>query len=208
MFEGPFETHLTVASNCDDGALAGWAARNGAKYTRIVLDAGSTPDQPMLTTRGRGPLADALAAARIATERLATEVGARVVRVKVEASPFNPDVPHTTADAARSPAGCHFEHHVKVILDDAAHVATVTALAAPHGGHVSRNARRGPVDGRHERFVTQRCHRVGRDEAGRRLDALLAALRPVATVAEIEREYVVFDGRPDLDDGWIGGSPG
>jgi hypothetical protein len=59
-FAGAFETHLTVPlpSRPDDSdeALHQWANRHGIKYTRIRLDRGSTPDQPMLTYRGQGIL--------------------------------------------------------------------------------------------------------------------------------------------------------
>lgn len=56
-FAGEFETHLTVAHSSradDEDRLRGWAERHGVKYTRIMLDRGATPDQPMLTVRGHG----------------------------------------------------------------------------------------------------------------------------------------------------------
>jgi hypothetical protein len=139
--------------------------------------------------------------------------GFGVARVKIEATPWNEDVPRTAAEARALPPGCHFEHHVKLALADDAEVATVRALAERHSAHVSRNARRelggrGGADGGgargHERFVTQRCRDVGRPEARRRLDALLDTLSAAGFKAvEVEEEFVVHDDRPALDNGWI-----
>ncbi|MDX3511172.1 hypothetical protein PV755_19865 [Streptomyces caniscabiei] len=226
-FAGEFETHLTVAAGSvagDEGRIRRWAERHRVKYTRIVLDRGAVPDQPMLTVRGRGALSAQRAAASAWVERLGAE-GFAVARVKIEATPWNADVPRTAAEARALPPGCYFEHHVKLALADGTEVATVRALAERHEAHVSRNARRAlratgraggqrgaaggdGSDGRpargHERFVTQRCRDVGRPEARRRLDALLDALATAGFEAvEVEEEFVVHDDRPQLDAGWI-----
>ncbi|WP_236068037.1 hypothetical protein [Streptomyces brasiliscabiei] len=211
-FAGEFEIHLTVAPTAgagdatatgDDGRIRRWAGRHGVKYTRIVLDRGTTPDQPMLTVPGEGVLSARRAAARKWAARLAGE-GFRVARVKIEAAPWNEDVPRTAAEARALPPGCYFEHHVKLALADDAEVAAVRSLAGRHRAHVSRNARRALGGSGHERFVTQRCRDVGRPEARRRLDALLDALAAAGFEAvEVEEEFVVHDDRPALDDGWI-----
>ncbi|MFE7652331.1 hypothetical protein ACFU6M_05300 [Streptomyces bottropensis] len=210
-FAGEFETHLTVVIGDEsrgggEGRVRRWARRHRVKYTRIVLDRGATPDQPMLTVRGEGSLSARRAAASEWVERLGTE-GFGVARVKIEAAPWNEDVPLTAAEARTLPPGCYFEHHVKLALADDREVGRVRALAERHAAHVSRNARRA-VGGRggrgHERFVTQRCRDVGRPEARRRLDALLDALAEAGFEAvEVEEEFVVHDDRPDLDSGWI-----
>ncbi|PZG95255.1 hypothetical protein C1I97_27230 [Streptomyces sp. NTH33] len=210
QFAGEFETHLTVRSEtCGGGGepLLLWAERHGIKYTHIVLDRGRTPDQPMLTCRGQGSLAGQLATARQWSKRLLDD-GFRVVRVKIEAAPWNDEVPKTDAEATDLPEGCYFEHHVKLVLSGELEVAAVRTLAVPHSAHVSRNARRASADGRHERFVTQRCRGVGRAEAGRRLDALLRALAEAGhTAVEVEEEFVVHDGNFAADAGWIEDEP-
>ena len=96
--------------------------------------------------------------------------------MKIEASPLCAGVPRDDAAAATEPAGRYFEHHVKLLLAPDADTARLVGLAMRHAAHVSRNALRAREDGRLERFVTQRCHRVGRPEARRRFEALLAAL--------------------------------
>lgn len=203
QFVGDFEVHLTVRPPSDESRLAEWAAARGLRYTRIVLDRGTVPDQPMLTFTVSGMLADSNRAVE-AYARALRAAGFSLARTKIEASPFNEEIPQTTEQAVALPAGCYFEHHVKLILVGEADVLRVRALVEPHAAHVSRNARRSAGQGRHERFVTQRAHGVGRSEAGARLEALLADLTAAGFPAiEVEREFVVYDDHPGLDAGWI-----
>ncbi|MCO8277739.1 hypothetical protein M1L60_44915 [Actinoplanes sp. TRM 88003] len=196
MFDGEFEIHLTVRA---DPGPAGYAEAHGLKYTRIVLDRGTTPDQPMLTARAHGPFAAVAAEAHEWQARLVAE-GFTVTRVKVEASPFNADVPQHEAQASPDR---YFEHHIKLVVDTDG-IELARHVSSRHDAHVSRNARRGDPDGHHERFVTQRCYDCGLPEARRRLDALLADLTGL-TVVEVEQEYVVLDSNPAVDAGWITG---
>ncbi|HEY0698472.1 MAG TPA: hypothetical protein VGD43_11760, partial [Micromonospora sp.] len=131
-FEGLFESHLTVEPTDDGERLRALAQRYGAKYTRIVLDRGSSPDQPMVTFRGSGLLDEQRASTRAWTRRL-REAGFLVSRVKIEAAPDNADLPQT----ADLPEGCYFEHHVKVVLADGAGIAAVRAVSERHAAHVS-----------------------------------------------------------------------
>ncbi|RFU40518.1 hypothetical protein DZF91_16725 [Actinomadura logoneensis] len=205
--KGDFEIHLTVAASDASRAREAAAAR-GLKLTLIELARGRTPTQPMLSLRRSGT-GDTVLAEAARTARDLRGDGLRVVRVKVEAAPWNDGVPRT--DAEGDALGSYFEHHVKLLLapeSDPAALAALAALAVPHGAHVSRNVRRVRPDGRPERFVTQRCHRVGAPTAGARLDALVGALRAAGhEIAEVEREYVVHDDTPSLDDGWITEDP-
>ncbi|MGH3737510.1 MAG: nucleotidyl transferase AbiEii/AbiGii toxin family protein [Micromonosporaceae bacterium] len=201
---GDFEIHLTVWERAAD-RLADFATRHGLTYTEIVLDRGEQPVQPMLNVRCRGTLQDALRTARHWRDELR---GARldVSRTKLEAAPWNTGVPGTDAGAAGEPRDRYFEHHVKLLLPDArtARLVGLTELVTPHQARLSHNARRVRDDGRQERFVTQRCHRVGRETARRRLDALLAALRQAGhEPLSVEQEYVVSDNALTMDRGWI-----
>jgi hypothetical protein len=211
-FAGDFETHLTLTPSrlSDDGddrddAVRLWATRHEMKYTRILLEHGRTPDQPMLTYRGKGTLTAQRSQARTWVERLHRD-GLSVTRVKIEASPWNDDVPQSAQEAAALPPGCYFEHHVKLVLAGTAEVEAVRELSARHDGHLSRNARRVLSDGRHERFVTQRRRGVGRPEARQGLDALLNELAAAGHPAvEVEEEFVVHDDNPGVDAGWADG---
>jgi hypothetical protein len=204
---GEFETHLTIRLDSSQAIapLALWASARGLKFTHILLDLGQTVSQPMLTRYGRGVLAEELTAAT----RLRTELesaGFAVSRIKVEAALGNVGVPHTNADVSSHPPGRYFEHHVKLLLDSNLDRTALVELAQCHRAHLSRNALRLRSDGRHERFVTQRCYAVGRSDARRDLDALLDALESGGyEILDVEEEFVVYDSNVAIDAGWIDG---
>ncbi|MFC4117386.1 hypothetical protein [Nonomuraea zeae] len=199
-FAGAFDIHVTVAAGAAVEHLASWAAGNGGKPTHIVLARGEVPSQPMLTFAGRGTLTGQRAAAAMSAAWLREE-GFDVVRVKIEAAPWNEDVP-LSAQAAAALPGCYFEHHAKVAVPgDPTALATI---AGRHSAHVSRNARQLHGDGSHERFVTQRCRNVGLPEARRRFDELVAELKSSGfVVLEAEQAFVLHDDNPGIDNGWI-----
>ncbi|MFF2779162.1 hypothetical protein ACFVU3_30240 [Streptomyces sp. NPDC058052] len=188
---GTYETHITVRCGSEDERtrLASWADRRGLKLTTIVLARGRTPVQPMLTLpdrTGHPALVEAL-----------RSDGFAPVRVKVETVPWS--------EEPAGPGGGYHEHHLKLALPAAYDRAALEALVVPHGAHVSWNARRalpGP-GGRHERFVTQR-HPGPAPAALRACDALLAALTAAGhEVVGEERERVLSDSDPAVDEGWL-----
>lgn len=206
-FDGELETHLTVgdASQPSVARLSDWAAARGLGFTHIVLARGRHRSQPMVTLRGNdradawieGPVAQAV-------DDLARD-GFRVVRAKAEAAPWAQGVPQQDIDARLAPPHLHFEHHVKLRLTRDADLDALADRVTGHTAHLSWNARRTRADGHQERFVTQRCHGVGRATAERRLHTLVAVLAatPGARILEIEREYVLHDTHLGLDAGWI-----
>lgn len=203
---GDFEIHITAYAHQAE-ALSAFAAEHGVKFVHIVLDRGAFASQPMLTLPGRGTLTDQYAAVRDWRRKL-DAAGIRPCRCKIELVPWGVGVPGSDEQAAAEPAGRYFEHHLKLLLP-AATVADLVALAdlvAPHGARLSRNARRERADGGQERFVTQRCHAVGRATAQRRLDALVETVRAAGhEVLAVEQEYVVSDSHVHHDRGWLDG---
>lgn len=220
MTDGHFEAHITV--NCDNGTasasrLERWSAARGWKFTHIVLARGRTPSQPMLTLRGSGSYEEQLRSCQRASKSL-WDAGFSPVRVKIEVPPWETAVPRSDVEA-RLRGGCggpsgyagqYFEHHLKVLLDPVGPCADVcldalTATAVAHNAHVSWNARRiRGGTGRHERFVTQRCHGVGLPAAQEQLAALTRAVKDLSIeIAEVEQEFVVYDSNTGIDDGWI-----
>ncbi|MEU4208656.1 hypothetical protein AB0F13_01410 [Streptomyces sp. NPDC026206] len=204
-FTGDFEAHVTVRATAPDevSAIERYAAARSVKFAHIVLNRGRTPSQPMLTLRSSGAL-PAVREAVAGVVRGVRDAGFAVVRVKIEAAPWAEGVPESDEAAVALGAGYYFEHHIKLLLPSGADVAALARLATGHSAHLSRNARRVRADGRAERFVTQRCHAVGRRTAGARLDALVAAVRADGyDMASVEREFVVHDSDESLDAGWI-----
>ena len=208
-----YEAHVTV--RCGPKGLPRlerWARDAGLKLTHIVLARGRMVSQPMLTLTGADGFDGQHAAARAVAARL-RRAGFEPVRVKIEASPWAPEVPRDDAEAAGLGPGRYFEHHIKLLLDADTDLGALprpsgsgtglAALATAHGAHLSWNARRVRSTGRHERFVTQRCHTVGVDQAGRRLTALLDAVGAEHPILSVEREFVLYDSNLSIDDGWI-----
>ncbi|MFG2482780.1 hypothetical protein ACGFSI_08440 [Streptomyces virginiae] len=186
-----YETHVTV--RCADAAelarLDAWARARELKVTHILLARGRMVSQPMLT------LPD-----RTGHERLVPQLraaGFDPVRVKVETVPWTTDSP--------GPGGGYFEHHLQVLLPADFDRAALEALVAPHGAHLSWNARRVGDGDRHVRFVTQRWRgAAGAAGAGAAFDALVEALWSAGyEMGSGEREFVLYDSDLSLDDGWI-----
>ncbi|GGU39011.1 nucleotidyl transferase AbiEii/AbiGii toxin family protein [Lentzea flava] len=202
MFSGEFELHLT-GSEWQVDELAAFAARHQVKFSHIELHQGEVPSQPMLTIGATGTL-DEVRAVAAQWRRKLFEAELHVVRVKIEAAPWNDGVPQSDEDA--DPA-LYFEHHVKVLMSGTWHdwYARILKAVDGHEAHVSQNARRKYENGTQERFVTQRCFGVGRDTAKQNLAALLADLEEFA-VLEVEEEYVVDDDALHIDNGWIHGT--
>ncbi|KJK33489.1 hypothetical protein UK23_45775 [Lentzea aerocolonigenes] len=201
MFSGEFELHLT-GSEWQVDELAEFAEQHELKFSHIELQRGEMPSQPMLTISAKGTLDEARAVA----ERWRAKMNAAelyLVRVKIEAAPWNEGVPRTDDEAGPE---LYFEHHVKLRLRGnwRDYYMGIYRAMEPHEAHVSRNARRISEDGTEERFVTQRCFGVGRSTAKQRLTALLGDLAEF-DVLEVEEEYVVADDALHLDNGWIHG---
>ncbi|MCQ4082485.1 hypothetical protein NGB36_18225 [Streptomyces sp. RB6PN25] len=199
-----YETHVTVRCEGDEVArLQRWAETAGLKLTRIVLARGRMISQPMLTLRAEGGLAAQHAAAEVLMARLRV-AGFEPVRVKIETTPWSPQAPQDDASVRGQAPDRYFEHHVKLLLDAGFDRQALTAVAVAHGAHLSWNARRIRLEGRQERFVTQRCHGVGARTAGRHLELLLTDLRSSGwEIPAVEREFVLYDNAPDVDAGWI-----
>jgi hypothetical protein len=204
-FQGDFETHITVCLDAPERLveLQEWAAVHGLKCLHIILDRGEHVSQPMLTRHGSGLLRDELAVALELSQLLAA-AGFPVRRIKIEAAVFNQGVPQTNEEARGQRSDGYFEHHVKVALESDVSIAAIRDVAEAHSAHLSRNACRQRADGLQERFVTQRCHSLGRRDARRRLDGLLEALANLGhPIVKVEEEYVVYDSNMAVDAGWI-----
>jgi hypothetical protein len=204
-FSGEFETHITVNLNSVDeiNILQKWGMERGFKFLHILLDRGLTASQPMLTRRGSGNFKDELKIAVDSCQKLQTE-GFSAVRIKIETPPWNQGVPQSNIKAKNLPDDRYFEHHIKLLLEPSADLATLTEIAEQHAAHLSRNALQTRNDGNREQFITQRCKFVGHLEAGQRLQKLLEAIASLGHRAiDVEEEFVVYDSNLKVDDGWI-----
>lgn len=199
---GSFETHITLGARDLERVLE-YARDHGLKVTHIVLGEGKYPSQPMLTRHASGKLSKVLAETHSTANRL-KGLGVETLRVKVETSIENPIVPEDERQASAMPEVWHFEHHVKLLLEDTSDLDLVGGIAESHSARLSRNALRELGQGRQERFLTQRFYHAGKSSAQRALDALVDELhRNHISILETEAEYVVYDSNVALDSGWM-----
>jgi hypothetical protein len=205
-YRGHFEVHITVlaATTALLGRFAEWCRIRELKCVRIVLARGEHVEQPMATWRRSNTTLPLIVeeAQRCAAEL--TGMAIPVVRVKVEASPHNQEVPLHDADATAHGADNYFEHHVKLLRDTTAPCQGLLRACEQYGAHLSRNAFREVAQGQEERFVTLRSYGVGWIASQRQLQLLLAALNELGEqVVEHESEYCVYDSNLALDAGWL-----
>jgi hypothetical protein len=206
-FSGTFETHLTVEPTHEaamDG-LRAIAARYDLKLTHVVLHAGRSASQPMLTRHGEGDDESERREIKSLIQRLEAE-GLHITRVKIEVAPDSHGVPDSAEEASRSHAGTYFEHHVKVLVESLDALSRLLGIAQAHDARLSRNALRIRPDARQERFCTQRCFRMGRTGASVRLRSLVRAITAESfEVLETVQEFVIYDSNLALDEGWLDG---
>lgn len=137
-FAGEFETHITLrlSSEIELATLQDWCVRQAFKCTHIVLERGRHVSQPMLTRRGSGVLTSEIASATAASMQLQS-AGFQVVRIKIEGSPENDNVPLADSDAALQPPDRYFEHHLKLQLKSGANTAALLEVVQKHSAHLS-----------------------------------------------------------------------
>lgn len=200
-FRGTFEAHLTIEAESAERVTAFQSVCDelDVKCVLIELARGQTRSQPMTASYHRGAFGDV--AREI--ERLHAQLWLRgfpVVRVKVEA--VVPAAGLTAGELAAFPDG-YFEFHAKLRLPADANLDELQALCVAHGAHLSRNDRKRDPRGAAERFVTLRQHGDGA-AASAAFDRLLAALAAAGhAVVGTKRELTVYDGKLELDAGWL-----
>lgn len=205
QFTGPFETHITVSVKDleEIEKLRQWSYSKGLKCLHILLDRGFTPSQPMLTQWGEGRLSDELDRVKKLCQVLQAE-GFTIVRIKTEVAADHPSVPQGAADALNYTKYQYFEHHIKVLLPPLKSLNPLIERVEPYCAHLSRNALKMQQDSYQERFITQRCRGVGRQEAKEQLKHLLQAIADLnIPILDIEQEFVVYDSNFELDRDWI-----
>ena len=205
-YNGDFEVHATVCLTHPVSweQFHTWCTQRQVKPVRILLARGEHVDQPMATwRRSRTRLPAVLSEALLVLNEL-QDAGFAVVRLKVEAAPFNQGIPQSDEEAGELPENNYFEHHIKLLRKRKAPCDRLLEICEERSAHLSQNAWREWRPGSEERFVTLRSYCCGRLRYVLRLKALLDALRMIGEqVIEVESEYCVYDSNLDLDRGWL-----
>lgn len=205
-FTGELEIHLTIylGKTKTVAELQEWGRIYDLKCLHIILDRGEVSSQPMLTRRASGKLTDEIGTALHLKELLIAD-GFQVVRIKIEAAPWNENVPQSSAEIIiSSTEKKYFENHIKILMDSQTEHTVLLEKVVRHAAHLSRNALRQSSEGFEERFVTQRNWSIGYSESRQKLNELLQEIRALNyPVIDVEEEYVIYDTNLKIDAGWI-----
>jgi len=201
-FSGEFESHITVLCNEDKFELFRERCHElGAKALIIELNVGRRPVQPMLCKRHTASANDTLHDISSMVDSLAKEF--EIERVKIEASLKNKGIPTLPGSAAKLPADCYFEHHVKLELPVNFDESKLKIGVKRFSGHLSRN----PLNAdqvKQRRFVTQRFYNSTMQYAQTQLEELEEfLLRDNYEILQVIREFNIYDSNVERDAGWI-----
>ncbi|MGB0905848.1 MAG: hypothetical protein ACPGVT_00020 [Maricaulaceae bacterium] len=205
-YSGPIEVHITVEIENTPSERARFqaacVAQNG-KSIWIELEQGQTINQPMYGARFSSSVQEQANEIRRLVDILGQDFS--ITRIKVEAGPYNENIPQSESDARDEPAECYFEHHVALGLKPDTDFDQLKSDLATYDGYLSRNAfKTASKTGLQTRFVTQRFKSIGQAAADTRLDHLLNYAKQLnIEVVDVEREYNIFDSNLHLDKGWM-----
>jgi NTP pyrophosphatase (non-canonical NTP hydrolase) len=200
----PFELHLSVSvisggHEVNPGLFKMFkevCAETGVKATVLTLyhGDGSTSEDWMTSSVHVGTNESADREMRRIGERL-FRTGFNVVREKVETVPWHP--------GAKTLSGCYFEKHWEILLTEDQIPGLLNNVINDYGA-VSRNVRKGPVDGNLLVSVTIRNYRADRIEFEQDCDKFEEKLRGVGyVIVDSIMEYAIHDTNAAMDKDWI-----
>lgn len=204
QFAGLFETHITITlGEKSTEEFVDTCNLLGVKPVFIQLPSGKVPSQPMTAVDTKGTL-DSVKAEAYGVVKSLEAAGFPCIRVKIEAAPFNEDLPKTSAESEALPSTMYFEYHVKTLLD-AGMQTEALAVAKAHNAHLSLNAFKTRPDGLLEKFFTKRMYGIGLAEAKVQAQELSNAINGTGTLKELKNvlEYCVFDTDSSIDEDWF-----
>ena len=116
-FTGELETHLTVCLGKTKtvAELQEWGQTYDLKCLHIVLERGDVTSQPMLTRRASGKLTGEIGTA-LHLKELLTADGFQVMRIKIEAAPWNEDVLQSLREITNPATEKYFESHIIAVF--------------------------------------------------------------------------------------------
>lgn len=189
-----YEVHVTVLPTSDANRFR-LICREMKVKTIVIELAEGLPSQPMTCSRIQGTVQAAHAEAQRVSKALA-EAGLTITRIKIEAAPWNNDLPITGEG--------YYEHHARLNLSNLQdQEATLRDLCGTLGVHLSRNPFKTNLNGSQQRFVTLRHPPTWPEVAAQRAADLWQGLAdrgfpPEKTVTE----FCVYDNNRNLDLAW------
>lgn len=203
-YEGVFEAHISIAPINEEQAniFKNFCEAEGIKAIQIVLARGTTPIQPMSSSIHQGKFSTVKIEVETLVHKIA-QLGFEVKRMKIEAAPNNQDIPQTIEDLSRHDSKNYFEHHWKILLQDAPSEALLK-LCEGNKIHFSQNAFKKREDGFSEHFLTLRLYEKGLQEAQQFCEEFTKVLKgQEVEVLKFITEYCVYDDFVQLDEEWL-----
>ena len=204
-YKGTFEAHITVkAVNAElKRKFCLLCQKLAVKCVFIELPQGVTRSQMMTASYHHGAFKDVLQKINQIAEKI-VNADFEVTRIKIEAMVSNQDIPIFDIEAQKLPKSNYFEFHVEAILSASENLEVLKKYCLQHNAHLSKNAFKKLIDGKHERFITMRIYGLGYKSAQTRFDNLILYLKSKGfKLSQQQREYTVYDTNLNLDNGWI-----
>lgn len=201
-YTGLFDLHLTLVEVTQKNTLDLKLLTQflNLKLIQIELDKGDYPTQVMTSSTHNGTLPEVIIQSQSLVKQLKPFT---VNRVKIEASPFNKDLPFTAQDVLNLPLTNYFEYHIKLIFHTQEDLTFLIDICSRYNAHLSHNANKKLSNNHYEKFVTLRLYQKGKIECDAMFYSLLSELKQIYTVQKYVSEYCVYDTNVLLDNNWL-----
>lgn len=200
-----FEVHVTIsqAQASDVQTLLSICAQQ--RWKAIIIDLKPpSASQPMTCSRISGTIDDAFAHAHEVQSRL-EQAGLQVNRLKIEAAPWNSQVPISDQERQQHDPSAYFEYHLKLALTGEAWHETLPQICRSFQAHLSHNALKHEANGTIQRFATIRSSTLGLEHFQAHTQAFQDQIQSAGfTTLKAITEFCIYDSNIALDSRWLG----
>lgn len=215
-YKGVFEAHITI-ENLDKkqtDSFIDLSKKLNFKPIQIGLDKGDHQIQSMTCSKHKGEFLEVYQqvlnlAAELEDNNFIKIFGFKTShfkpnRIKIEAAPFNEDIPQTNKEAQLHPTTNYFEHHILLLLHEQRSLTSLYKVCKQYNAHLSVNAFSKAPDNYYHKFVTVRNYFMGKDESECLFNQLKQALLDInIKIKNSVTEYCIFDSNVALDNNWL-----
>lgn len=199
-----FEVHVTIEPQQSSDIDTLLAICSQQRWKAIIIDLKPpSPNQPMTCSRITGTIDDAFSHAK-QVQRCLQQAGLLVNRVKIEAAPWNSQVPHSDQERQQHDPSAYFEYHLKLALSANNWQETLPQICHSFQAHLSHNALKHEANGTIQRFATIRSSTLGLE----RFQAYTQAFQDCVdsagfTILKAITEFCIYDSNSALDNSWL-----
>jgi hypothetical protein len=193
-YEGYFEVHITLENTENITNISNGYSE--LKVINIDFSNNSIQNHLMTSSKYKGTLSKVKNIINSLVNKLNKD-NIKVYRVKIEASPFNNDIPYLEDRSIEN----YFETHIKVKIENK---NEVLKLCKENDVHLSRNSFKNLDNGKFEYFLTLRKYGMGLKDFLENVNNFTKLLKKNNIhILETIVEYCVYDSNVDMDNEWI-----